>query len=254
MAGILGLLGKGALRFGKKVLGKANVITSFVDEIPTQSEYSAGKTFGSPAATEFFSGSAQGLKNLGSFVKKELVVNPIARLKAKAGGIGISLGVLGLGRYAATGNLKLPSGREVAAVSGFAINPIAASIGLAEGGFTKVRNVTSSAYDKAKNEFYSLTKPDVPAIPTIPADVLNMINGYRTPNTSTVIDFSPASTPVNVTLPSSSFSPYTQVGGGGIGEMLPLLLLLGGGAALGGYALGKHKRKKRKSKKRKHSK
>lgn len=61
----------------------------------------------------------------------------------------------------------------------------------------------------------------------------------------------PAAAPVNISLPSSSFSPSVSAGGG-IGDILPLLLLMGAGAGVVGYAVGKRKKKKKYKKRKRH--
>jgi len=174
----------------------------------------------------FGKGIATGLKYVG---KKTL-------------GGGLLGGLAGLGYGVAKGGItgETPNARKILQSSlvgaGIGISPLGGGLGAAAGLITEGAKKAGDIV---------LPKPDI-TTPTNPyADFKYPdFNFPEIPQATTVI-YPPQLAPPSV---GSSFSPSVSLGGGGIGENLPLLLLLAGGLGVGGYAIAKRRKRKKKKK------
>ena len=177
-----------------------------------------------------------------------------------AKGTGELLGGSALGYYAITGKLPEPSLRTAAAFVGGKLSIPGLATGLIHGGGEKLTDFTkekiqdfrdfrttpensylnSDMYKKTLEAMYGNGKvPDI--VPDIKFDFPKID-----------INLPPQNFP-EFTLPQSIGSPsYTAPGVSvsspsmGLGDVLPLLALLGVGAGVGGYALGRRRRKRKK--------
>jgi len=147
------------------------------------------------------------------------------------------------GNYLATGKLPNPSLRTVAGYAGAQLNLPATIAGAIHGAgsdiLATVREKVKPPVDINANPYANFNLNEIKDI----------LRSQQMPSNQQVFNL-PSPAPVNIQLPSQSFSPSISAGGGG-SDLLPLLLLGIGGAGLGGYLLGKKKkRKKKKYKKR----
>lgn len=155
-------------------------------------------------------------------------------------GLGGAAASIGLGSYAATGDIPKTSLRGIAGLVGFQINPIAAlfggATGLTEKGFRKGKEIFTETKDRIGN--------------SIPPDIYPWMGGRPEPSfEDNDFSFTAPAAPAAPSM-STSFTPSLNVmgfGGSGYSDELLLALLFGAG----GYALAKRRKKKKKYKKRK---
>jgi len=224
------------------------------------------------AVSNIGSKALSGGKSLFNFAKTfttQKTVNPLAGVTGaknlvmkglKNVGTGIMAGSIAAGAYTAAKSISsgrpLDSGSLIRAVSkgggiggAIAASPLAGILGAGVGG---AQAAGAAVGDFAKG----IADPFKDINPTSPLNNLPSINV-----TYPEMDFSKLggvlpTAPQNFIFESPSvgagLNPSFSIGtGGGMGELLPLLLL--GGGILGGFALGRKKRKKKKYKKRRRS-
>jgi len=203
------------------------------------------------ASTAKFLGKTRGVISKGfGLIKSELVPTAKDSAVQVAGKIAKNYAVLSLGGSVYEGKPQLAGARALGTVTGIAVSPISFGMGFVEKGSKDFLNFLKNS--GVKNPFGGMsvagpTLPNLPSMPNIPQHVTidtGMSNFPMLPNMPTNINLESPS------MQTPSFSPSVSVGGG-MGDMLPLLLLLAGGAGVAGYALGKRKKKKKKYKKRK---
>lgn len=124
-------------------------------------------------------------------------------------------------------------------------SPLATILGFGTGVTKNIVKEGMSLFNQGKSMIPANWQPKTPDLP--------QTGNFDMPS------FSFSQAPINIEMQSPqvpqtggagfSFSPSVSAGGG-MGEVLPLMLLLAGGGALGGYALGRKKRKKYKKRKR----
>jgi len=200
------------------------------------------------------------VRNIGSKVANIFRSQAATPLKKKLGKSAVFVGAAGLGSYAITGDVPKPTIRTAAGYTSYQLNPFGALYGALSGGGRKLieeansgtRNILDLIKQQPKPSMDNLGMSKMSDYDRYQNDLKNLIKGMPTPQTPNFVTniTSPPSSPVNVSMPSPSygFSPSISAGGG-MGEILPLMLLLAGGMGLGGYLIGKRKKKKYKKRK-----
>jgi len=195
-------------------------------------------------------------------------------LKQLGGAVGAGAATFGLGSIAYQGANAIVSGntpnagdftknvvKSSAIGASTGISKFPGFAGILEGTGTNVSKVAKDFYNKLAgkgqsmipdnwqsptNKFKDITND----LPTYPMPDINLT--YNLPNGFTPRDILP-STPQTFVFespsPSAGFNPSFSLGGGGMGDSLPIWLLAAGLG--GGFLLGRKKRRKKKYKKRK---
>jgi hypothetical protein len=211
---------------------------------------------------------ARGISSVFNAVKR-ITVNPFAGKTLLQGAKSIGASVVKLGATGGTYGVSqevtksIITGKPIewggvvkSGIVGasFGLNPMGTTAGLITGAGSVLYNQAKQGGNSVSN-LWNKTPSAKDYMPMVQTpnwnDIIASMKGAMQPPSYNV-SVAPPSTNITMETPSSggySFSPSVSAGGG-MGEILPLMLLMAGGAGALGYGLGRRKKKKYKKRKR----